>query len=120
MERTVIFLSEKNVLIEMLDKEDKQMYNDLPKRFTIYRSGRFENGLSWTLDKEKAEWFKNRTPYDEIKNNLYERTIDKSEVLFCTNHRKEQEIVYVPDREKKTDLITTQLNLWWEKIENKP
>ena len=44
----------------MMDEEDTKFFNELPNTITIYRGGIDDKGYSWTLDKDKAEWFANR------------------------------------------------------------
>ena len=82
-----------------------------PEKVGIYRgmtkielkSGEF--GISWTLDKEKAEFF----AYTYVRNtstNLLPKTVhkiivDKKDIIAYFNGRKEQEIIYIPDLEKE-------------------
>ena len=56
--------------------------------------------MSWTLDKEKAEWFANRTKLVtkavykiEDKTEVFEMTISKSDVILYTDERQEKEII---------------------------
>ena len=43
----------------MMDKEDRETFDSLPEEFMVYRGGEHEH-MSWTLSKEKAEWFRDR------------------------------------------------------------
>ena len=47
----------------LMDEDELKIFNELPDEFTVYRGynsyGRLE-ALSWTLDKERAEWFAGR------------------------------------------------------------
>ena len=67
--------------------------SELPEsEFKIYRGGEL-NGRSWTLSKEKGEWFAER--FNELYEDylFYEKTITADDVLFYTNGRDEQEVV---------------------------
>ena len=81
----------------LMSEEDLNKFNSLPKVITIYRGLQDEDSevevLSWTLSKEKAEWFANRR---NIKNEVYQAEINKSDVFMFNNDRKEEEIVVNP------------------------
>ena len=66
--------------------------------WTVYRgvSGRGRarrvRGYSWTIDRDKAQWFANR--FASLGNPaVFSTTIEQNNVLFYTNGRKEQEFV---------------------------
>ena len=47
----------------LMTKDELEYYNNLPDELVLYRGvsiGRTDIGLSWTDDKEKAEWFEHR------------------------------------------------------------
>lgn len=76
----------------LMAKEDLEVYNNLPDEFIVYRGvskGRNPKGLSYTRNKEKAEWFANR--FGE--GYLIEKKIKKENVLAYFNTRQEDEIV---------------------------
>jgi hypothetical protein len=50
-----------------------------------------ENGLSWTLDKSKAEFFANRFGKKGI---ILERKIPKSEIVALLTVRGETEVIW--------------------------
>lgn len=83
--------------------------SDLPKgEFKIYRGGN-RDGMSWTLDKEKGQWFAKRakrfsTLHDEYL--FHEEIITEDDVLFYTNGREEQEVVL-----KETSLFSSLKNV---------
>lgn len=100
-----------------LDEETPEQYK---KRWTSYRDlfldqlnewnellvyrGIGENSLeedcaiSYTVDKEKAEWFANRFKFNEdTYGEVFERRVNVSDILFYTNCREEQEIIIKPD-----------------------
>lgn len=76
----------------LMEKEDLDVYNNLPDEFIVYRGvskGRNKKGLSYTRNKDKAEWFANRFG----KGYVIEKTIKKENVLAYFNTRNEDEIV---------------------------
>ena len=78
-----------------MDEEDTLVFNSLPETITVYRGyqkGKNKSGISWTLDKEKAEWFGGRFSKEKL---FATKTIKKDKVLFYSNQRGEQEIVIV-------------------------
>lgn len=84
----------------LMDEEDLNTLNKLKaqtdeKGLTIYRgisgSGK-ENGLSWTTNKEKAEWFSKR--FDCPNPRVLEKTIHDSKLILAYfDNRNEQEII---------------------------
>lgn len=83
----------------VMNKEDLETFNALPDEFTIYRGTNREESedtpsLSWTIDREKAQWFADRFNHDNPK--VLERTIKKEEVLAFYNGRGESEIIVYP------------------------
>ena len=79
---------------DMMNDEDRQALRSLPNEVTIYRGcqkGLNENGLSWTLDKSKAEFFANRFGKKGI---ILERKIPKSEIVALLTVRGETEIIW--------------------------
>jgi hypothetical protein len=68
---------------------------DLPDTFTAYRAGK-EDGFSWTLDKEVANWFHNRFKSQFGKIPFLTKEFTKEDVVFYTNDRNEKEVVIVP------------------------
>ena len=73
-----------------MSERDRKVFDNLPKKITIYRGGS-EDGLSWTLDKKKASWFANR-----FNRNLsvFTKSVDKSNCLCYLGERNEDEIIY--------------------------
>jgi hypothetical protein len=79
---------------DMMNDEDKESLRLLPEEVTIYRGcqeGLNENGLSWTLDKSKAEFFANRFGKKGI---ILERKIPKSEIVALLTVRGETEVIW--------------------------
>lgn len=85
----------------MMDKEDRETFDHLPDEFYVYRGGEHEH-MSWTLSKQKAEWFRDR--YEGLRDcKLFEKSIKKDEVLAYINARDEAEIILRPPTETFVD-----------------
>ena len=77
----------------LMEEDDFNVYNNLEDEFTIYRGvgiNRNPKGLSWTMNKEKAQWFANRFG---IGGYIETAKINKKDVLAYFNSRGEEEIV---------------------------
>lgn len=92
-----------NMLIQWFKKADKrilmnneelEVYNSLPDEFTIYRGVERKskrNGISWTRNKEIAEWFMNR--WEDEGGYMLMATVKKENCLAYINARNEEEII---------------------------
>ena len=66
---------------------------------TVYRAGdepieKAAYRLSWTISKEKAQWFMTYSGYHKYSDmHLYEGTIERNKVLVYTDQRDEKEII---------------------------
>lgn len=83
---------------KLMTEEDFKIYKSLPDKIKVYRGvsvGRVELGLSWTANKQKAQWFQHR--FDEAhgtkKGYLLEALVDKKDILAYFNTRGEDELV---------------------------
>ena len=88
----------------LMSKEDYEHWKSLPDTVTLYRGvgrGRKEFGLSWTENKAKAEWFRDR--WDNEEGKLLQVIADKKHCLCYFNSRGEHEIVL--DVQAVKDLI---------------
>ena len=87
----------------LMDEDELEIYNNLPEEIVVYR-GINEHGsekaLSWTLDKEQAEWFANRFSMFGKTGTVYQANIKKEYVLAYFS--REQEAVI--DFTKATDM----------------
>ena len=72
---------------------------DLPDVMKLYRGGK-PNGWSWTLDKEKGLWFADRNAMMNENSGLYSVMVKKTDVLFHTDQRGEDEVVFIPTNQK--------------------
>ena len=89
-----LLASERGDRNDMMNDEDKESLRLLPEEVTIYRGcqkGLNENGLSWTLDKSKAEFFANRFGKKGI---ILERKIPKSDIVAVLMGRGESEVIW--------------------------
>jgi len=78
----------------LMNEEEFNLLQSLPDEVTIYRgcqAGINENGLSWTLNKKKAEFFANRFGKEGI---ILERKIPKSNIIAFLNGRGESEVIW--------------------------
>lgn len=78
----------------LMDEEELSRLASLPDAVIVYRgcvAGVNENGLSWTLDRTKAEFFANRFSKKGI---VLERTINKDEIIAVFLGRNESEVIF--------------------------
>ena len=83
----------------MYDDEYKT-YKDLPETFTVYRGvtpGRNPDGMSWTRDLSKADWFSRRFGDGYV----LEGIANKKDVLAFFSRRGEEEVVIEAKKVKK-------------------
>lgn len=81
----------------LMDEEEFNTLLALPDVVTIYRGAQVginEHGLSWTLDKSKAQWFSTRIERDG-EPIVLERTVPKSEIIAYFSGRNESEVIYL-------------------------
>lgn len=97
----------------MMDEEDYAYWETLPEEVTLYRGvarGRKKYGISWTDDKEKAIWFKNRWATPEEQGKLLRVTVKKKHCLCYLDSRGEKEIVLDVDAIKGDIEDITNIN----------
>jgi hypothetical protein len=76
--------------------EELAILQSLPDTVKVWRGIRHRksfNGLSWTLDRDKAVWFANRLRNGRQKSLLIEGEVNKKDVLAYFAGRDESEIV---------------------------
>jgi hypothetical protein len=79
-----------------MDATERKAFKRLPDEITIYRGiceGHVVNGMSWTLDREKAIWFAKRQAHDNLPQVLLTVRTSKSNVHALLLGRNENEIV---------------------------
>lgn len=77
----------------LMGQENYEAYENLPDTFVVYRGlqeNAQEDGLSWTLSKDVAEWFASRF---ENNGKIIEKTVHKTEVIAYFSDREEEEII---------------------------
>lgn len=78
----------------IMDKDELEVYNNLPEEVTVYRGvsnvkKQNKHALSWTLNKEIAEKFSVRFKNDEDENAVFERRVPKSKILCYFAYEEE-------------------------------
>lgn len=91
---------------ELMNEEEYQKFLNLPEKITIYRgvSGynkRYKKAVSWTLNKEQAEWFAGRWGNDEQE--VWEVTVPKKCILcyFATEDEVIVDLTKIPCNQYK-------------------
>ena len=80
----------------LMSKDELKAYHELPDELRIYRGiGEKSNpkGLSWTLNKEKAEWFANRYNMLGTKGYVVTAVAQKKDGLAYFTGREEDEVI---------------------------
>jgi hypothetical protein len=97
---------------EFMPPEDKAFFESLPETVTIYRGiHRPPNrhiGISWTTDRQKAEWFAHRFASGEKKPVLLTGRVRKRKIIACFTDRNESEVLALPKhiRGRKEEELT--------------
>lgn len=79
--------------------------SDLSGVVMIYRgvgSEKYRGGISWTLDKSKAEWFATRFTDDGI---VYSAKVKSKDILYYISDRGEEEIIVDPKKLMQVERI---------------
>ena len=79
----------------LMDWDEQMALDSLADTVTIYRGcqkGLNENGISWTLKRDKAEWFATRFKQEGV---VLEKTISKRDIIAVFTGRNEFEVVIV-------------------------
>ena len=78
----------------LMDGHEQSVFDSLPDEVEIYRGcekGLNEDGLAWTLDKAKAEFFANRFSKTGI---ILSKTIKKAQIIAVFTGRGESEVIW--------------------------
>lgn len=76
----------------LMDEDEYDIYKSLPETFTVYRGvtpGRNPDGMSWTRDLSKADWFSRRFGEGYV----LEGVANKKDILAFFSRRGEEEVV---------------------------
>lgn len=85
----------------MMNSKDREVLEGWPDRVTIFRgfhhSGR-DLALSWTVDREKAEWFAQRRvrPSDGSPAQVATATVPRESIIAYLTSRNESEVIALP------------------------
>ena len=82
----------------LMDKDEYRQWGELEGQITVYRgvtpyNGKNVRALSWTLDRNTAEWFAHRFGEEGM---VYEAQIEKEHIYALFNGRNESEVVVDP------------------------
>lgn len=80
----------------LMTEDEIAELNALPDTLTIYRGcihGLNEDGISWTTDRNRAEWFANRFQNPDGTPCVLQQQIAKSEVIAYITRRSESEVL---------------------------
>ncbi len=94
-----------------MDESERTELDSLPMNIEIWRGSmpKFKRGLSWTLDKDKAQWFAQRfQTMGKRRGRLYSAKVAKSQVLALLNGRGEREILLSPSARKRISIFEEQ------------
>jgi hypothetical protein len=90
-----------------MNTEERAFFKKLPREITVYRGwhehfdpltgrkSKNDKGLSYSISKEKAEWFSGR--FQRKVSGIKERVISKEDAFAFLSRRSEKEIVIHPD-----------------------
>ncbi len=83
----------------LMTEEEYKIYENLPDNVMVFRGvGKKSNpyGISWTFDRDVAQWFSERFKVTDKKGEkeyIEKATIDKKYILAYFNGRDEQEVI---------------------------
>jgi hypothetical protein len=82
----------------LMNETEYNAMRSLPEMVTIYRGSSYNNekGLSWTLSKEKAEFFAQR--FAQRRGKVYEQEVSKDQILALFFGRGESEVILKEDK----------------------
>lgn len=89
----------------LMSKDEMDIYNAIPDTVTVYRGvskNRNPNGLSYSIEKEKAEWFQKRFADEKNPGFLIEKKVKKEDIFCFFGNGGEAEVV-VNVKEKYND-----------------
>lgn len=86
---------------KMMDEEEREFFSGLPDIVEIYRGaakGIGEKGFSWTLDRQRAEWFSRRFTSGDDEAIVLEGVVSKKNIIAYISGRNEEEILVLPEK----------------------
>lgn len=119
--QTALYLFRNVEAAQMMNAEDLEALRGFPEFLTIYRGanlneqGRRRYGLSWTRDRQTAEFFAWRFNPQDTGRAVFRTTIRAADVLAYFNTRGEQEII--ADVRGPVEVIAREPSaLYWERM----
>jgi len=88
-----LFNSDRPKRERLMDRDEVLALSSLPDTVKIYRGcqkGINEDGISWTLKRDKAEWFATRLDKDGV---VLEKEIQKKDIIAVFTNRNEFEVI---------------------------
>jgi len=88
-----LFSSSRPKRERLMDRDEVLALSSLPDTVKVYRGcqkGINEDGISWTLKRDKAEWFATRLGKDGV---VLEKEISKSDIIAVFTNRNEFEVI---------------------------
>jgi len=88
--------SKRSQKFRFMDETERKALKELPAEFTVYRGcvrGLNEEGLSWTLNKDKAEWFSQRWRRKDETAIVLTKTVSRKQVFAYLLGRGESEVI---------------------------
>lgn len=98
-----------------MDDEERKVFDALPDEITIYRGtcapDGIGSGMSWTLDRDKAEWFATRLymPGRSGAPQVVTGVVSKADAIGYQAGRGEQEIIALAEHVTITDISTVSV-----------
>lgn len=88
-----LFNSDRPKRERLMDRDEILAYDSLPDTVKVYRGcqkGINEDGISWTLKRDKAEWFATRLGKDGV---VLEKEVQKKDIIAVFTNRNEFEVI---------------------------
>lgn len=88
-----LFSSSRSKRERLMDRDEVLALSSLPDTVKVYRGcqkGINEDGISWTLKRDKAEWFATRLGKDGV---VLEKEISKNDIIAVFTNRNEFEVI---------------------------
>lgn len=96
--RSLLEIPERGASTQMMTEAERAAFDALPEQVVVYRGwngGGTRHGWSWSLDRERAEWFARRFAPPEG-GKIIEATVPRSAILALFTRRSENEVVIDP------------------------
>jgi hypothetical protein len=94
----ILLRSKKPKQRSFMGEDDQAAFDKLPVQLTVYRGcrrGLNENGMSWTLDRDRAVWFSKRFTQKGDKPCVLKRVVNKKEIFAYLGGRNESEVIII-------------------------